>query len=164
MPIAKTLTIFILVIMSQEINFLFSYYYFITPFKNTKVLYKINTLSRIIFAKALILYGISPLYINHHRHIDIILNLFIPHFLTLISKHYMPMKMPKPENFNEILSPRAVVECSVFSGFTSPLIRFILLVAFVRIKDFYISFLCIDTTLSTCPVLGNISTHPALFT
>ena len=100
---------------------------------------------------------ISPLYINHHRYIDIILNLFIPHFFTLICKHNMFMKMPKSENFNEILSPRAVVECPVFSGFTSPLIRFILLVASARIKDFYTSFLCIDTTVSTVLSLSQSS-------
>ena len=66
------------------------------------------------------------------------------------------MKMPKSENFNEILSPRVVVECPVFSGFTNPLIRFIRLIAFARIKDFYISFLCIDTIVSICPVCQNL--------
>lgn len=62
---------------------------------------------------------ISPLYINHHRHIDIILNLFIPHFLSLVCKHNMLMKMPK-------------------------------------IKDFYISFLRIDTIVSICVVRQNL--------
>lgn len=106
---------------------------------------------------------ISLLYINHHRHIDIILNLLIPYFLTFISKHNMLVKMLEPENFNEILRPRAVVECPGFSGFISPPIRFILLIAFARIKDFYISFF-INTMLSVCTVFGNISTAHAFST
>ena len=75
---------------------------------------------------------------QYYRHFYFMKNLFFASIIARFGKPENLRKVRKPENLYEILGSRAVVKFRINSGFFSPRFFETLLIAFAKIKDFYV--------------------------
>lgn len=98
---------------------------------------------------------ISLYQMQYHRYFDTIHNLLFLALFACGCETHIPHKVPKSENFNEILRSHAVIEFRINTGFTASCFFGTLLVTFAKIQHFYEFTRCRQQTVSTWLVCPN---------